>query len=92
MSDDALPEEASEATELPEVPDELMSTGIAGLDEMLGGSIPVGSTVFVCGATGSGKTILAQQMAFATVAGGERISDRLLGTDGAVICPSRYRG
>jgi len=42
-----------------------MSTGIAGLDLVLGGGLEPGSVVVVAGAPGTGKTILAQQMCFA---------------------------
>lgn len=69
MNSDMLPEETRNVAELVSaVSGELVTTGSAGLDEMLGGGIPIGSTVFVCGSTGSGKTILAQQMAFANSA------------------------
>lgn len=39
-------------------------TGIKGLDETLGGGLPVGSTILITGAAGSGKTVLAQQWLF----------------------------
>lgn len=35
------------------------STGVAGLDEMMGGGIPSGDSVLVAGPTGSGKSVLA---------------------------------
>ncbi len=38
-----------------------LSTGIAGLDEMLGGGIPAGDSVLVAGPSGSGKSALATQ-------------------------------
>ncbi len=34
-------------------------TGIQGLDEITGGGLPTGRTTLVCGAAGSGKTVLA---------------------------------
>jgi len=40
-----------------------LSTGIPGLDEMMGGGIPTGSTTLLSGASGTGKTILAIYMA-----------------------------
>ena len=43
-----------------------MATGIAGLDLVLGGGLEPGATVVLAGAPGTGKTILAQQMCFAT--------------------------
>ena len=42
-----------------------MSTGIAGLDLVLGDGLETGSVVVVAGAPGTGKTILAQQVCFA---------------------------
>jgi circadian clock protein KaiC len=35
------------------------STGIPGLDQMLGGGIPTGTTTLISGGTGTGKTLLA---------------------------------
>lgn len=42
-----------------------VSTGIADLDLVLGGGLPVGSLTFIAGGSGTGKTILAQQISFA---------------------------
>jgi circadian clock protein KaiC len=42
----------------------LLSTGIRTLDEMLSGGLVIGSSTALAGAPGSGKTILAQQIAF----------------------------
>jgi circadian clock protein KaiC len=36
-------------------------TGITGLDEVLGGGLPVGRVTLVCGGPGAGKTLLATQ-------------------------------
>lgn len=36
-------------------------TGVKGLDDMLGGGLPVGRSILVCGGPGSGKTIFAMQ-------------------------------
>ena len=71
MNSERQPEELGDVAELLQaVPEELISTGSAGLDEMLGGGIARGSTVYVCGSPGSGKTILAEQMAYASAAAG----------------------
>jgi circadian clock protein KaiC len=40
-------------------------TGCAGLDEVLGGGIPANTITVIMGAPGTGKTILAEQLAFA---------------------------
>jgi circadian clock protein KaiC len=42
-----------------------MTTGTPGLDEVLRGGIPKGSSVFVTGLPGSGKTVLSEQALFA---------------------------
>ncbi len=71
MNSKMQPEEIGEVAELLQaVPEELISTGSAGLDKMLGGGIARGSIVYVCGSTGSGKTILVEQMAYASAAAG----------------------
>ncbi len=44
---------------------ELAGTGIADLDLILGGGLPLGSLIFIVGGSGTGKTILAQQISFA---------------------------
>jgi circadian clock protein KaiC len=44
-----------------ETPTGRASTGVAGLDEMMGGGIPAGDSVLVAGASGSGKSVLATQ-------------------------------
>ena len=44
----------------------LLSTGVPGLDEVLGGGIPALSFNLIAGSPGSGKTTLAMQMLFAT--------------------------
>jgi circadian clock protein KaiC len=35
------------------------STGIQGLDEITGGSLPAGRPTLICGSAGTGKTMLA---------------------------------
>lgn len=51
---------------------ERVSSGVKGLDEILGGGFPKGRTVLVVGSPGSGKTILALQYLRAGAAAGER--------------------
>jgi circadian clock protein KaiC len=46
-------------------PPELLPSGVPGLDDVLGGGIPETSLTVVGGATGTGKTTLALQLAFA---------------------------
>src|SRR6185503_11779505 len=52
----------------PETPDDIplkgsgrLSTGIAGLDEMMGGGMPSGDSLGLAGATGTGKTTFAMK-------------------------------
>ncbi len=51
---------------------ERVSSGVKGLDEILGGGFPKGRTILVVGSPGSGKTILAIQFLKAGAANGER--------------------
>lgn len=48
-------------------------TGVANLDLVLGGGLPRGALVIVMGPPGSGKTTLANQIAFAAAARGQRV-------------------
>jgi circadian clock protein KaiC len=47
------------------------ATGVAGLDEMMGGGIPVGDSVLIVGPTGTGKSVLATQFIAEGVRRGE---------------------
>src|SRR5581483_6243945 len=49
------------------------TTGIAGLDAILGGGLARGSLALLVGPPGTGKTTLAAQMAFAAGAAGRRV-------------------
>ncbi|MCI4348233.1 MAG: KaiC domain-containing protein, partial [Thermoplasmata archaeon] len=49
-----------------------VTTGIAGLDEMLGGGFPAGHVVLVTGLAGTGKTCFGLQFLFAGLAEGEK--------------------
>jgi circadian clock protein KaiC len=49
-----------------------VSTGVAGLDDMLHGGLPQGHTMLVSGPTGIGKTILGTQFLAAGAARGEK--------------------
>ena len=60
-------------------------TGIAGLDEMLGGGIPRGHVVLVTGLPGTGKTCLALQFLLAGVKQGEKGIFLSLEEDGAAL-------
>jgi circadian clock protein KaiC len=48
-----------------------LSTGIAGLDSMMGGGIPSGDSLVLAGPTGSGKTTFAMEFVAAGLAKGE---------------------
>jgi circadian clock protein KaiC len=50
---------------------ERLSTGVAGLDEMMGGGIPLGDSLVLAGPTGSGKTTFAMQFVAAGLRAGE---------------------
>jgi circadian clock protein KaiC len=50
---------------------ERLSTGVPGLDDMVGGGFIAGTTTLIVGMTGSGKTTLALQFAVAGVRRGE---------------------
>ncbi len=39
-------------------------TGVKGLDDMLGGGLPLGHSILVCGGPGSGKTVLGVQFLY----------------------------
>jgi len=54
------------------VSNERVSTGVAGLDTMLGGGVFRGSSVLVSGTAGSGKTTIATHFADAACRRGER--------------------
>ncbi len=51
---------------------EKVSTGISGLDEMLGGGIPVGQIIALLGSCGTGKTTLSLQFIWAGLQKGEK--------------------
>lgn len=53
--------------------DTRLSTGIAGLDEMMHGGIPMGDSVILAGQTGTGKTTFAMQFACAGLRLGESV-------------------
>ncbi len=51
--------------------DTRLSSGIAGLDEMMGGGIPAGDSLVLAGPTGTGKTTFAMKFIAAGLAEGE---------------------
>ncbi len=48
-----------------------LTTGVPGLDELMGGGIPDGYSVLIAGPSGSGKTVLANQFIFEGIKHGE---------------------
>ncbi|MDB4930176.1 MAG: circadian clock protein KaiC [Myxococcaceae bacterium] len=64
-------ESAAPAVEHPTQPAERRATGVAGLDEMLGGGIPSGYSTLVVGPSGSGKTMLSTQFILEGIRRGE---------------------
>ncbi|MCE4613824.1 MAG: AAA family ATPase [Desulfurococcales archaeon] len=53
--------------------EEVLSTGVEGLDELLGGGINRGAQVLLVGPSGSGKSLLALQMALNMASEGRRV-------------------
>jgi circadian clock protein KaiC len=56
---------------LPIAPDERLSLGVPGLDQMMGGGLPAGYSLLLVGPSGSGKTVLATQFLAEGVRNGE---------------------
>ncbi|MCK5309891.1 MAG: KaiC domain-containing protein [Thermoplasmata archaeon] len=52
--------------------DERVTTGVAGLDEMLGGGVPGGQIIALMGSCGTGKTTLSLQFIWAGLQKGEK--------------------
>lgn len=48
-----------------------IATGVSGLDELMGGGIPIGTSLLVAGPSGSGKTVLSMQFLAEGAAHGE---------------------
>jgi len=53
---------------------ELVDSGIDGLNIMLGGGIPAGSSVLILGSYGAGKTTLGMHFTYAGLKRGERVA------------------
>lgn len=53
--------------------DRRLSTGVPGLDEMMGGGIPAGDAVMLAGPTGTGKTTIATQFVARSLSDGEAV-------------------
>lgn len=53
--------------------DRRLSTGVPGLDEMMGGGIPAGDAVMLAGPTGTGKTMIATQFVAKSLSEGEAV-------------------
>jgi circadian clock protein KaiC len=50
-----------------------LATNVAGLDEILGGGIPLRSMILILGKPGAGKTILSEQIAVTQAKAGRRV-------------------
>jgi circadian clock protein KaiC len=71
----------------------LVSSGIAALDALLGGGIAAGSSTLVLGPAGSGKTLLVLHYIAAAVARGERAALFVFDEEpGLLLARSRYMG
>lgn len=64
---------------------ETLTSGVSGLDELLGGGVPRGSSTLIMGPAGSLKSSLAAQYAAALAAGGERVTAFLFDEDQATM-------
>jgi len=51
----------------------VLTTGVPNLDEILGGGLPTGAMTLILGVPGSGKTILAEQIAVHQAKGGAQV-------------------
>ncbi len=51
----------------------VLMTGVPNLDEILGGGLPTGTMTLILGVPGSGKTILAEQIAVHQAKGGGQV-------------------
>ncbi len=49
-----------------------VSTGVSGLDQLIGGGIPKGSSILVTGSSGTGKTVLALHFINAACSAGKK--------------------
>ena len=65
------PLEAAHARNRARAGDARLASGVAGLDTLLGGGIPVGDALLVSGPSGTGKSALATQFIAAGAAAGE---------------------
>ena len=50
---------------------QVVTTGVAALDELLGGGVSMGTTTLLVGPAGAGKSLMAAQIAFTTASRGE---------------------
>ena len=66
-----FPRTPERVTDLKRPAEPRLSTGVAGLDEMMGGGIPAGDSLIVAGPTGSGKTTFAMKFVAAGLKIGE---------------------
>jgi circadian clock protein KaiC len=66
-----FPRTPERPTDLQLKPGPRLSTGIGGLDEMMGGGIPAGDSLVLAGPTGTGKTTFAMKFVAAGLSVGE---------------------
>ena len=83
---EVYPRPESTLTGSPAASDARLPTGVAGLDQMMGGGVPAGSATIIAGPSGAGKTVIALQFVAEGLARGEAAvyasfqeSDRQLG-------------
>ena len=68
-----IPEQQSVRSRAPSRSDARVTSGVPGLDEMMGGGIPVGDAVMIAGPTGTGKSTFGMQFAAEGLRRGESV-------------------
>lgn len=70
----ALREAAADSSGERPVVSNMIKTGVQILDQKLGGGIPLGSITLIEGVSGSGKSVLCQQLAYGALRMGHRVT------------------
>jgi len=68
-----IPEQQADRSRAPARADARVTSGVPGLDEMMGGGIPAGDAVMIAGPTGTGKSTFGMQFAAEGLRRGESV-------------------